>query len=94
MVACLSADPASAKPAATCTAKDADDKKFKYTLNTVDYTLTFVEATTGSQLGGRTEDLRVVEPPARPSCSSQRESDYYVSPDNDVLEPAIDDFVG
>ena len=51
VVACMSADPASVKPAGTCTAKDADDKKFKYTVNTVDYTLTFVEATTGSQIG-------------------------------------------
>ena len=93
VVACLTADPASAKPARTCTAKDADDKKFKYTVNTVDYTLTFIEAVTGSQLGaeqkvsGSSSDCPYV-------VFLEEGGDYYVRPDNDVVETAIDDFVG
>ena len=91
VVACLSADPASAKPAATCTAKDPDDKLFKYKLNTVDYTLTFVEATTGSQLGagqkvsGSSTDCPLF-------VVLERGSDYYAPPNIDVIETAIDAF--
>ena len=93
VVACLTADPASAKPARTCTAKDADDKKFKYTVNTVDYTLTFVEATTGSQLGGE-QKVSGSSSDCPYVVFLEEGGDYYVPPDNDVLETAIDDFVG
>ena len=93
VVACLRADPATAKPAATCAAKDSDGKKFKYTLSTVDYTLTFVEATTGSQLGGQ-QTISGSSNTCPAVMFLPEGEDFYVSPDYDVLEPAVDDFVG
>jgi hypothetical protein len=93
VVACLSADPDSVTPAATCTAEDADDKKFKYTLNTVDYTLTFVEATTGSQLGAG-QKLSGSSTTCPVVVFLPEGEDYYVAPETHVVEAAIDDFVG